>query len=214
MSRTLICSMVIAVLSGGLSGQLPGGLSGGLIPTALSTRAGSDDGGGTPGLRFGWPLPGSPTVVRAFQPPAFRYGSGHRGVDLAAVVGAPVLAAGTGKIVFAGMVAGHGVVSVAHPGGLRTTYEPVSPGVTVGDEVSRGERIGTVAPGHPGCPVTACLHWGVLHGPPQEGHYLDPLWLLAAARVRLLPISSSACGGFHHLAPEPEHCPGVQLTYP
>jgi murein DD-endopeptidase MepM/ murein hydrolase activator NlpD len=58
------------------------------------------------------------------------FGPGHRGVDLAAVAGAPVLAAGAGTVVFAGTVAGRGVVSVDHSGGLRTTYEPVLPTVT------------------------------------------------------------------------------------
>lgn len=109
-------------------------------------------------------------------------------MDLAAVAGTPVLAAGAGTVAFAGTVAGRGVVSVEHPGGLRTTYEPVSPTVTAGDRVARGERIGTVLPGHLGCPSTVCLHWGVLRGSEQAKQYLDPLRLLAAARVRLLPI--------------------------
>ncbi|MGH3769994.1 MAG: M23 family metallopeptidase [Pseudonocardiaceae bacterium] len=195
--------MIMAVLSGGL----PGGLSSQaspadpVAPTDPVARAdpvapvGPDEVGEQPAPRFGWPLPGSPTVVRAFHPPAFRYGPGHRGVDLAATPGAPVLAAGAGTVAFAGTVAGHGVVSVDHPDGLRTTYEPVSPTVTVGDRVTRGERIGTVAPGHPGCPSAACLHWGVLRwsvprDPAQDRQYLDPLRLLPTARVRLLPINS------------------------
>jgi murein DD-endopeptidase MepM/ murein hydrolase activator NlpD len=196
-SRILICTMLMAMLSGGLS-RGPAPLTdvptrpGPVAQAGLVAQAGPDDVGDKPALRFGWPLPGSPTVVRAFHPPAFRYGPGHRGVDLAAVAGAPVLAAGAGTVVFAGTVAGHGVVSVDHPGGLRTTYEPVSPTVTAGDRVVRGERIGTVQPGHPGCPGTVCLHWGVLGGPKQDPEkdkqYLDPLRLLAAARVRLLPI--------------------------
>jgi murein DD-endopeptidase MepM/ murein hydrolase activator NlpD len=107
-----------------------------------------------------------------------------------------VLAAGSGTVVFAGIVAGRGVVSVDHPGGLRTTYEPVSPTVTAGDRVVRGQRIGTVQPGHLGCPVTACLHWGVLRrllegaapDTEQDTQYLDPLRLLAGTPVRLLPI--------------------------
>jgi murein DD-endopeptidase MepM/ murein hydrolase activator NlpD len=117
-------------------------------------------------------------------------------VDLASTAGAAVLAAGTGTVIFAGIVAGRGVVSVDHPGGLRTTYEPLSPTVTTGDSVVRGQQIGTVAPGHLGCPVTACLHWGVLRRLPegtasdteQDRQYLDPLRLLARTRVRLLPI--------------------------
>lgn len=164
--------------------------------TALVHRTSPDDTGDEPVSRFRWPLPGSPTVVRAFHPPASRYGPGHRGVDLASAAGAPVLAAGAGTVLFAGTVAGHGVVSVDHPGGLRTTYEPVSPIVTAGDRVAGGQRIGTVQPGHPGCPVTACLHWGVVRSPAtdteQGRQYLDPLRLLAGARVRLLPIDDSA----------------------
>jgi murein DD-endopeptidase MepM/ murein hydrolase activator NlpD len=113
-----------------------------------------------------------------------------------------VLAAGAGTVVFAGAVGGHGAVSVDHQGGLRTTYEPVSPTVTAGDRVARGQRIGTVQPGHLGCPVTVCLHWGVLRTPAtgtepakgteQDRQYLDPLRLLAGARVRLLPIDDPA----------------------
>src|SRR5690349_22598605 len=73
---------------------------------------------------FGWPVDGA-RVVRRFDPPARPWLPGHRGADLAAAPGAVIRAAGAGTIVFSGRVAGRGVVSVAHPGGLRTTYEPV-----------------------------------------------------------------------------------------
>jgi len=87
-------------------------------------------------------------------------------------------------VVFAGRVAGRGVVSVAHPDGLRTTYEPVSPLVSAGDAVPAGGTIGTLSAGHPGCPVAACLHWGVRRG----AEYVDPLAVLGLRRVRLLPL--------------------------
>lgn len=188
----LICLMLLALLS--TSPVAPSSPA-----TSLDVvRAGPDAHGPTgshghhfprdSGLRYGWPLPGSPRVVRAFHPPAFRYGPGHRGVDLAAVTGTAVLAAGAGTVVFAGTVAGHGVVSVDHPGGLRTTYEPVSPTVTAGDRVAMGAQIGTVEPGHPGCRAAACLHWGARRGPAPDQVYLDPLRLLALTRVRLLPV--------------------------
>lgn len=184
--------MLMAVLSSHATPADHAGPADPVTPTDPVARVGPDDVGNKPAPQFDWPLAGSPTVVRAFHPPTFQYGPGHRGVDLAAVAGAPVLAAGAGTVAFAGTVAGHGVVSVDHPGGLRTTYEPVSPTVTTGDRVARGERIGTVQPGDPGCPGTACLHWGVLSDPkkdPEKGRqYLDPLRLLATARVRLLPI--------------------------
>jgi hypothetical protein len=71
-------------------------------------------------------------MVRRFDPPPRPWLPGHRGVDLAADPGAPVYAAGPGVVRFAGEVAGRGVVSVDHAGGLRTTYEPVTPAVTEG----------------------------------------------------------------------------------
>ncbi|MGY1617641.1 murein hydrolase activator EnvC family protein [Geodermatophilus sp. SYSU D00691] len=134
-----------------------------------------------PAGAWSWPLAGPPPVTRPFEPPAGPYGAGHRGVDLGAAPGAAVLAAGDGVVAFAGMVAGRPVVSVDHPGGLRTTYEPVDAVVAAGQAVPRGAPIGTLLAGHSGCPVAACLHWGVRRGEV----YLDPLSLLV--RVRLLP---------------------------
>lgn len=134
---------------------------------------------------WGWPLAGSPPVTRAFDPPAAPWLPGHRGVDLAGTSGAAVLSAGAGVVAFAGMVAGRGVVSVDHAGGLRTTYEPVTPIVHSGDSVTLGASLGALDPGHSGCPVAACLHWGLRRGLT----YLDPLLLLRPFRVRLKPMT-------------------------
>ncbi|MGK5678725.1 M23 family metallopeptidase [Actinoplanes sp. URMC 104] len=134
-------------------------------------------------LAFGWPVV-PPSVSRPFDPPAERWLSGHRGVDLAGAPASPVRSAGPGTVLFAGLVAGRGVVSVAHAGGLRTTYEPVTASVSVGEVVARGDPLGRLQPGHPGCPAAACLHWGLRRGP----LYLDPLALLGLGRVRLLPV--------------------------
>ncbi|WP_448627378.1 M23 family metallopeptidase [Geodermatophilus sp. URMC 64] len=136
-----------------------------------------------PAASWSWPLAGTPEVSRPFEAPAGPFGPGHRGVDLAAAPGAPVLAAGDGVVAFAGMVAGRPVVSVDHAGGLRTTYEPVDPSVAAGQAVARGSPLGTLLAGHAGCPAAACLHWGVRRGET----YVDPLTLLRPARVRLLP---------------------------
>lgn len=136
-------------------------------------------------LVFGWPLAPA-SVVRGFEPPPAPWLAGHRGVDLAGPPGAPVLAAGAGAVVFAGRIAGRGIVSVAHALGVRTTYEPISAVVVVGDLVASGQQIGTLAAGHPGCAVQACLHWGARRGT----DYLDPLSLLGRGRVRLLPLNS------------------------
>ncbi|CCG04606.1 M23 family metallopeptidase [Blastococcus saxobsidens] len=137
------------------------------------------------------PLLDGPTVTRPFEAPAHRYGPGHRGADLAGTAGTPVLAAGDGIVVFAGMVAGRPVVSVNHAGGLRTTYEPVRPSVGAGERVERGAPLGALLPGHEGCPADACLHWGARRGE----DYLDPLLLLRPPRVRLLPFGDGLSPG-------------------
>jgi murein DD-endopeptidase MepM/ murein hydrolase activator NlpD len=103
-----------------------------------------------------------------------------------------VLAAVSGTVVFAGMVAGRPVVSVAHAGGLRTTYEPVQPTVTAGQAVARGSPLGVLLAGHPGCPAAACLHWGLLRGSGADEVYLDPLLRLHPPRITLLPLGRSA----------------------
>ena len=127
-----------------------------------------------PGATWGWPLDPAPAVARPFHAPPTPWSAGHRGVDLAAAVGQSVRAAGGGRVAFAGLVAGRGVIVVAHPGGLRTSYEPVSNAAVVGALVRRGGRIGVVGgvPGH--CAPATCLHWGLRRGET----YLDPLTLL------------------------------------
>ncbi|MFC7547644.1 murein hydrolase activator EnvC family protein [Plantactinospora sp. GCM10030261] len=133
---------------------------------------------------FRWPLDGTPRLVRRFDPPPRRWSPGHRGVDLAAPAGSVVRAAGPGVVAFAGMVAGRPVMSLRHANGLRTTYEPVDAGVQVGEPVAAGTPIGRLRSGHPGCPVPACLHWGLRSG----AAYLDPLGVVGLGRVRLLPV--------------------------
>src|SRR5688500_3101813 len=74
----------------------------------------------TPSAGAVWPLAGEPRVTRRFTPPPTPYGRGHRGVDLAGPAGTQVSAARAGTVSFAAVLAGRGVVVVAHPDGLRT----------------------------------------------------------------------------------------------
>lgn len=136
-----------------------------------------------------WPQDRPPQVVGAFRPPASAYGAGHRGVDLAGRPGDRVLAVGAGRVVHAGLLAGRGVVSVDH-GALRTTYEPVTALVGVGDRVLAGEQLGTLDAGHPGCPVLACLHLGLRRG----AAYLDPHLVLRSGPSVLLPRGRATAG--------------------
>jgi hypothetical protein len=68
-------------------------------------------------------------------------------------------------------------------GALRTTYEPVIPSLPAGTEVRRAQPIGRLSSAASHCAPATCLHWGL-----REGEtYLNPLKLLAAQPVRLLP---------------------------
>lgn len=138
--------------------------------------------------RLDWPLRPRPAVMRIFDAPSPNWNRGHRGVDLAGAPGQPVYAAAAGTVVFAGELAGRPLVSIAHPGGLRTSYEPVRPSVRVGQVVAEGAVIGVLEPGHDGCPAAACLHWGAMWGPAARADYVDPLGLLASTPIRLKPL--------------------------
>lgn len=134
---------------------------------------------------YDWPVSDPPAaVVRPYEPPATPWAAGHRGVDLAADVGDPVLAAADGTVAFAGVVVDRALVSVVHDDGVRTTYEPLQPAVAVGDIVERGDVLGHLAAGHD----QGALHWGARRGE----DYLDPLTLLGSVPVRLLPLQSGA----------------------
>jgi murein DD-endopeptidase MepM/ murein hydrolase activator NlpD len=147
------------------------------LAVAPSTRA-------VAGTTWVWPLDPQPVVLAGFDPPDDRWGSGHRGVDLAGYAGQSVRSAGDGVVSFAGMLGGRGVVAVTH-GALRTTYLPVDADVSVGQRVEAGDVIGTlgVVGGH--CLPRICLHWGLLRG----STYLNPLTLVGAGPIRLLPDS-------------------------
>ena len=131
-----------------------------------------------------WPLAPRPDVVAGFDLPSTRWGAGHRGVDLAGRAGQPVRAAALGRVSFAGTLAGRGVVVVDH-GTTRSTYEPVSPSVTVGDTVAAGAMIGRLQVFGSHCFPASCLHWGLIEG---RDNYLNPLSLVGAGPVRLLPL--------------------------
>ncbi len=153
-----------------------------LLTAAPAGADGQGDG------RLNWPLRPPPAVVRDFDAPSPNWNRGHRGVDLAGLPDQPVYAAGPATVVFAGVLAGRPVVSLAHPGGLRTSYEPVQAVVRPGQLVDASTPLGRLQPGHPGCPAPACLHWGARWGAAARAAYVDPLGLLGSTRIRLKPL--------------------------
>lgn len=174
-----------------------------------------------PSREGSWPLLPRPAIARGFDPPAVRWGAGHRGVDLRGNAGQPVRSALAGTVTFAAPLAGRGVVVVDH-GGLRTTYESVGAGVGVGDRVPRGGVIGTLQRSGSHCYPAACLHWGLRRGEV----YLNPLTLVGAGPVRLLPLTGGLSGGNRrstrpsstgeraHVAPPSPTAPARSLTPP
>ena len=137
---------------------------------------------------YRWPSGAPVAVVEGFDPPAAPWAAGHRGVDLALPAGSPVLAAQSGTVVFAGVVATRPVVSIDHADGIRTTYEPVEPRVVAGQAVGAGQVVGVLLPGHRDDGVDA-LHWGARIGPTT---YINPLRLLDPAVIRLKPLNRAA----------------------
>jgi murein DD-endopeptidase MepM/ murein hydrolase activator NlpD len=140
-------------------------------------------------------MPVTGPVVRGFDARAGPYGPGHRGIDIAAPIGAAVRAPAAGKVVFAGPVAGTTWISLL-----------VAPGVQVGaGHVSSRAPLGRVGPGHdPGStertrpgPLSdpdgqAGPGWGAtLHLSVRvDGVYVDPLaYLIDRPRARLAPLA-------------------------
>ncbi len=135
--------------------------------------------------RYVWPVRGP--VIHGFEAPAGPYGPGHRGIDIGAPFGSPVVASEDGIVAFSGWIAGSLFLSIDHPDGVRTTYSWLSDVmVRKGDRVSKGETIGRSGAGHPG-ETAPHLHFGARVG----DVYIDPLLLLEQASVV----------GLIHLAP-------------
>lgn len=137
---------------------------------------------------YSWPVIGR--IINGYRAPGSPYGSGHRGIDIAAPVGTAVKAPAPGVVAFAGSVAGALWVSIDHLDGVRTSYGYLSSiAVAEGDVVARGEVIAGSGLGHPGTPIPH-LHFGARFG----GSYIDPMLLLVPLDVTPLL----------HLGPLPE----------
>jgi murein DD-endopeptidase MepM/ murein hydrolase activator NlpD len=113
------------------------------------------------------PMPGP--YGNLFGPRGNRF---HSGIDYPAQRGAPVDAAASGQVIFAGWAAGGWgkLVTLAHASGVRTMYAHLSRfAVRVGQRVVAGQRVGRVgASGHASGPH---LHFEVRLG----GAAVDPL---------------------------------------
>lgn len=177
------------------AGRLLGGLLAALLlagavlsPAAAVPPRSEAAAPGAAGPPWQWPLAEPHRVVAPFDAPAGPYAAGHRGLDLAGG-GGVVTAVDDGVVRFSGTVAGRGVVSILHDGGLISTYEPVSGSVQAEQLVAAGAPIGQLDPtvgSH--CAGVTCLHLGARRG----DAYLDPMLLLAGRGPSvLLPLAGT-----------------------
>lgn len=132
-----------------------------------------------------WPTSsGVAGLIRAFQPPLHQYGAGHRGVDLEVTDGQQITAPASGVVLFKGLVARIPTLVLDHGGGLRSTYQPVTTVLKVGEMVEMGAVIGVITKGGRHCQLRTCLHFGVRN----SAGYLDPVKMIRQNSPVLLPL--------------------------
>jgi len=126
-----------------------------------------------------WPVPGFYRVTSSFgwrMHPVLHVRKFHSGIDIGrngnqAIMGAAIVAAGGGTVIWAGAYGGYGnVVMIDHGNGVVSLYaHQRSGGIKVhkGQHVSRGQRIGTV--GSSGMSTGAHLHFEIrVNGTPKN----------------------------------------------
>lgn len=112
----------------------------------------------------------------------------HYGTDFAPPCDAPIWAAGSGTVTFAGPAAGYGNwIKITHEGDIVTTYGHMfTDGVLVhpGELVQAGQQIGRV--GTAGDSTGCHLHFEVL----ISGSYVDPEMFLDERGAQIVGIAS------------------------
>jgi murein DD-endopeptidase MepM/ murein hydrolase activator NlpD len=158
--------------------------------TLLSTlvESGAVDGGTPP---WDWPITGP--VSSEFGARSSPYGRSwefHPGLDIRALSGTPVAAAGSGTIVYAGRMRGYGnMVVVDHGVGLKTVYAHLSAiYAELGRRVETGQVIGAV--GQTGRATGPHLHYEVRVGTAP----VDPMCYLSGAGRNARPLALTVGG--------------------
>ena len=124
---------------------------------------------------FAVPLRGAYRFTSGF---GRRWGRAHEGSDFAGPHGMPIYATADGVVVHAGRQGGYGnLIRIRHEFGFETRYAHLSKiRVSVGERVSRGERIGDM--GNTGRSTGTHLHYEVRIG----GKPVNPMTYIKAAR--------------------------------
>jgi murein DD-endopeptidase MepM/ murein hydrolase activator NlpD len=128
-----------------------------------------------------WPPPVDAPITDLFRPPTCTWCPGNRGIEYGTSRGAPVRAVATGRVSYAGSIAGTVYVVIRHGDGRRVTYgNLLGESFDVGDLVVRGQIIGRAG---------GRLHLGVRDGE----RYVDPARFIGrlVSRARLVPVDGS-----------------------
>lgn len=128
----------------------------------------------TGNAQYGWPVPATQRITSSF---GYRTISGmgsdfHRGIDIGAATGTPVVASLSGTVIHASYQGSYGqLIKIRHENGTETRYAHLSGyNVTVGQTVSRGDTIGFI--GSTGNSTGPHLHFEIVIG----GSPVDPLY--------------------------------------
>jgi Peptidase family M23 len=165
-----------------------------------------------PAARADWVWPVQGEVITPYRNGDDPYAGGqHRGIDIAAAIGTPVVAAAGGQVRFAGTAGSSGLtVSIRTVDGLfDTSYLHLSStAVHKGDQVSAGDRLGAVGMTGKRSAAAPHLHFGVRDAGTRHGYH-DPLAFLPpspfpAERPRPAPSPNPAPAP---LTPPPEPAP-------
>jgi Peptidase family M23 len=144
-------------------------LAGALAALVLAPAAGA----------WSWPVNGDvlkPFIFDRSHP----YAAGqHRGIDIGADTGSPILAPASGTVSFAGTVPTNGkTVTIQTPDGYAVTLVHLgSYSVTKGAAVAEGDSVGTVGPSGVPDETVPYVYLGVRQADDPQG-YVDPLTFL------------------------------------
>lgn len=128
----------------------------------------------TPNLIWAPPLELPVNLVNIYRQPNSDYSAGHRGIDYQVSTGDPVLAPADGQIWFSGKVVNRFLISIKHPDGTLSEFEPVCTDLNKGERVFLGQQIGQVCEAdeeyRQHCATVKCLHFSIR----VNGEYLSP----------------------------------------
>ncbi len=146
-------------------------------------------GSGTQVAGLAWPVPAR--ISSGFgmrMHPLLGFLRMHRGVDLRAGWGAPIVAAADGRVASAGWSGGYGKqVQIAHAGGIATSYSHMSRiAAAPGQLVRQGQLIGYV--GSTGLSTGPHLHYEVS----RNGRPVNPTGIGLASTTRVDPRDREA----------------------